>query len=317
MTRFDVFNGDADGLCALQQLRLTDPLEATLVTGRKRDIALLDRVDAGPGDVVTVLDVSLEANRTALERLLARGAHVAYFDHHRCDGVPRHPNLDAYVDTAPATCTSLIVDRHLQGAHGRWAVVGAYGDGLGDEADRRAAALGLDEHARNALRDLGVDLNYNAYGDTDADLIAQPARVHALLRGHDDPLAIDDDGTLARIRQTRIGDLERALACPVDPIASRARSCVLPDAAWSRRIRGTLAHELARREPASGCAVLTPDAQGGYVVSVRAPLVSRRGADALCRRFGGDGRAGAAGIGRLTADEVPAFLTALAEAFDT
>ena len=31
MTCFDVFNGDADGLCALQQLRLEDPRDAVLV----------------------------------------------------------------------------------------------------------------------------------------------------------------------------------------------------------------------------------------------------------------------------------------------
>ena len=33
MADFDVFNGDADGLCALHQLRLAAPREATLVTG--------------------------------------------------------------------------------------------------------------------------------------------------------------------------------------------------------------------------------------------------------------------------------------------
>ena len=40
MTAYDVFNGDADGLCALQQWRLADPAPSTLVTGVKRDIQL-------------------------------------------------------------------------------------------------------------------------------------------------------------------------------------------------------------------------------------------------------------------------------------
>lgn len=31
MTHYDVFNGDADGLCALHQLRLADPVDAVLV----------------------------------------------------------------------------------------------------------------------------------------------------------------------------------------------------------------------------------------------------------------------------------------------
>jgi hypothetical protein len=41
---YDVFNGDADGICALHQLRLANPRDAVLLTGVKRDIALLQRV---------------------------------------------------------------------------------------------------------------------------------------------------------------------------------------------------------------------------------------------------------------------------------
>ena len=59
-TFWDVFNGDADGICALLQLRLAEPRNSQLITGIKRDIALLDRVDAQSGDQVTVLDISLD-----------------------------------------------------------------------------------------------------------------------------------------------------------------------------------------------------------------------------------------------------------------
>mgnify|MGYP007000196212 len=45
-TYWDVFNGDADGICALLQLRLAQPKNSQLVTGIKRDIELLDRVEA-------------------------------------------------------------------------------------------------------------------------------------------------------------------------------------------------------------------------------------------------------------------------------
>ena len=57
-TYWDVFNGDADGICALLQLRLAEPRNSKLVTGIKRDIALLDRVEAQPDDQVTVLGPS-------------------------------------------------------------------------------------------------------------------------------------------------------------------------------------------------------------------------------------------------------------------
>ncbi len=67
MAYFDVFNGDADGICALLQLRQHTPRSATLVTGVKRDIGLLNRVAAASGDLVTVLDVAVEKNRSALD----------------------------------------------------------------------------------------------------------------------------------------------------------------------------------------------------------------------------------------------------------
>jgi oligoribonuclease NrnB/cAMP/cGMP phosphodiesterase (DHH superfamily) len=82
MAVIDVFNGDADGLCALVQLRNANPQDSVLVTGVKRDINLLDRVTAQAGDQVTVLDVSLDKNRDGLSAVLKAGAEVVYIDHH-------------------------------------------------------------------------------------------------------------------------------------------------------------------------------------------------------------------------------------------
>lgn len=53
MKAIDVFNGDADGICALHQWRLAYPVETTLVTGVKRDIQLLQSVKVGAGDTAT------------------------------------------------------------------------------------------------------------------------------------------------------------------------------------------------------------------------------------------------------------------------
>lgn len=61
MQYFDVCNGDADGLFALHQLRLATPRNAVLITGPKRDNALLQRVNASRGDHVTALDLSFES----------------------------------------------------------------------------------------------------------------------------------------------------------------------------------------------------------------------------------------------------------------
>lgn len=105
MSHWDVFNGDADGICALHQLRLADARAGMLVSGVKRDIGLLQRVPAQAGDTVTVLDVSLERNREALLELLARGVEVEYFDHqplppntrHRSDPRLHDADLRAFV----------------------------------------------------------------------------------------------------------------------------------------------------------------------------------------------------------------------------
>ena len=125
MTRFYAFNGDADGLCALQQLRLEEAGEATLVTGVKRDITLLERVEAQAGDEVTVLDISLDRNRAALLRLLGSGASVRYFDHHYAGELPVHPRFEPHIEETADVCTSVLVDRCLGGRYRAWAIVAA------------------------------------------------------------------------------------------------------------------------------------------------------------------------------------------------
>ena len=107
MARYDVFNGDADGICALLQLRLAAPADSTLITGVKRDIDLLKQVVAAPGDEITVLDVSMDTNRAALDAALAAGAKVTYVDHHFPGEIPQHGNLTAHINTDASCCTSL------------------------------------------------------------------------------------------------------------------------------------------------------------------------------------------------------------------
>ena len=163
-THFFAFNGDADGLCALQQLRLAEAQQAVLVTGVKRDIQLLRRIEAGPGDRITVLDVSHEQNREDVNRLLRTGAQVRYFDHHFAGDLPAHPAFDAHINTAADVCTSSIVNGYLGGRHVRWAIVAAFGDELPQLGQALAQAYGLAPETVASLAQLGRHLNYNAYG---------------------------------------------------------------------------------------------------------------------------------------------------------
>ena len=68
---------------------------------------------------------------------------------------------------------------------------------------------------------------------------------------------------------------------------------------------------LPRNWPRSLHAVLTERADGTYLVSVRAPLDNKQGADELCRKFPtGGGRAAAAGINALPREQLQAFIDA-------
>lgn len=315
MAFYDVFNGDADGICALHQLRLEAPRDAVLVTGVKRDIALVSRVAAQAGDELTVLDISFSRNAAAVAAALAAGAHVRYFDHHAAGAVPAHPRLAATIDTAPDVCTSLLVDRALDGRRRAWAVVAAFGDNLEAAARRAAAPLALAPHGLALLQELGECINYNAYGESVDDLYYEPADLYRALAGYADPFDfISGEPVFEVLRDGRADDLYRAE--DIRPQAANAQRAVyvLPDAGWSRRVSGSFANRLARAEPQRAHAVLTRRT-GGYTVSVRAPLLAPGGADALCRPFGGGGRAGAAGIDALPDAELARFAAAFERAY--
>ena len=316
MQFYDIFNGDADGICALQQLRLEEPRATTLVTGVKRDVRLLDRVSAAAGDELTVLDISLKANAGGVARLLGAGARLRYFDHHAPGEIPRHANLKAFIDVAPDTCTSLIVDRYLNGRQRLWAVVAAFGDNLAGPAQRAAADLDLDAADLQRLRELGECINYNAYGETIDDLHYPPADLYETLRHYRDPRDfIEGEPVFEVLKNALADDFDRARAIAPKMATENAALIILPDAAWSRRIHGLIANQLARRHPRRAHAVLVSES-GRYTVSVRAPLDKPYGADALCSKFEtGGGRQAAAGINRLSEADYARFVAEFTQAF--
>ncbi|OJW57661.1 MAG: acetyltransferase [Thiobacillus sp. 65-1059] len=317
MPLIDVFNGDADGICALHQLRLIDPADSELITGPKRDIGLLKRVKAQAGDRVTVLDIALSKNRDALDRLLEAGAHVRYFDHHQPGDIPAHPHFEPHIDTDANVCTSLLVNRYLQGRQLAWAVAAAFGDNLADAARQAAAPLNLSAGQLAQLQSLGECLNYNGYGETLDDLFFDPAELYGQLRPFADPFAFVAESPAYRILQAGYRD-DMARAAAVDAIEMRAagRIFMLPAEKWARRISGVFGNRLAVESPAQAHAVLTAKPGGGYVVSVRAPLAARSGADELCSQFdSGGGRKGAAGINHLPESELGRFIASFFEMY--
>ena len=316
MKFYDVFNGDADGLCALVQLRLADPRQATLVTGVKRDIRLLERVHARSGDDIVVLDVSLKANRAALIRSLENGATISWFDHHQPGAIPVHSALRAYIDTDPQICSSLIVDHYLGGRFRAWAIVAAFGDNLIGPAEQAAHALGMSPGETDALRELGTCLNYNAYGESIEDLMYSPADLYQTMRTYAHPKKfINDTDVFPSLQRGMRDDLGRSDGISVNPIVPGAAYAVLPDARWSRRVVGIYANRLAQRDPDTAHAVLV-EKQGGFMVSIRAPTTRPRGASQVAAEFqSGGGREGAAGIDFLPAQDFDRLLKVMRTAF--
>jgi hypothetical protein len=308
MTRYYAFNGDADGICALQQLRLSEPGDATLVTGVKRDIRLLERVDAVAGDEVTVLDISLDRNRTALLRLLGSGALVRYFDHHYAGELPQHPHFEPHIEETGDVCTSVLVDRYLDGRHRAWAIVAAFGDGLPKVAAAMAGSVGLSAPTTATLEKLGIGLNYNAYGDSISDLHIDPAELAREMRPFEDPQDfVRDSPTFARLASGYDEDMCKARALMPTRQVPGATTLVLPGEPWARRAIGVLANELTQAQPESAIAILSP-VRGGFVVSVRVPAGRSVSADEFCREFEtGGGRKLAAGIDRLQDTDVDSF----------
>lgn len=322
MADYDVFNGDADGLCALHQLRLEEPREATLVTGPKRDIALLGRVAAvlaGRADAarsrVRVLDISLARNRAALIALLEAGVQVTWFDHHEPGEIPDHPLLEARIDTDPAVCTSILVDRALGGLHRRWAVCAAFGDGMPGAAIALARELPpatrLDESGLRALRRIGEALNYNAYAADTGTAVESAESIYGRMEGLRDPLALADWPLIASLERMSLDDLAESLGS--GPVVDRpqAAAWILPATLAARRARGLIAQHLRAANPQRAILIVAPDGRGRADISIRCVGAPGRSASGLAARFdGGGGRAGAAGIDRIPVARVDEVLAA-------
>ncbi|MBW2552409.1 MAG: DHH family phosphoesterase [Deltaproteobacteria bacterium] len=318
MAYIDVFNGDADGICALTQLRNAEPRESTLVTGVKRDIALVAKTNVAAGDQITVLDLSFDKNRDGVLKALEAGAEIFYVDHHFAGEIPDSDRLTTIIDTDSNVCTSLLVNGHLGAKHVEWAVTGAFGDNLKASARTIAAPLSLSEEQLTFLENLGVYMNYNGYGSSFEDLHFPPAELFELVRPYATPFAFVEEApeTFEKLESGYQQDMASAAA--VKPVRESEKTAVfmLPNETWARRVSGVYSNDLANASPARAHAVLTERPDGTYLVSVRAPLENKQGADELCRQFPtGGGRAAAAGINALPGDQLDAFIDALAASY--
>lgn len=317
MQYIDVFNGDADGICALHQMRLAQPVESQLITGVKRDISLLKKVQANAGDQVLVLDISLDKNRNELLCLLDNKVQIEYFDHHFAGDIPENPLLTTHINTDPNTCSSLLVNEHLKSQFLPWAVTAAFGDNLHASACTAAKPLGLNQQQLDALELLGTCINYNGYGSSLDDLLFTPEALYKKISHYENPFDfIAGDENYQTLVNGYQEDLAKAENCKPAFESTGHSLSILPDEKWARRVSGVYANALATANPDRAHAMLTQQNDDSFLVSVRAPLNNKTGADDLCRQFEtGGGRKAAAGINKLPAADYDLFLQKFTASF--
>ena len=311
MADYDVFNGDADGICALVQLRQLEPRDAILVTGVKRDISLLKQVDAVDGDRITVLDISMEKNQSDLVRLLSKGANIFYVDHHAAGKVPVSASLMSLINESSDISTSLLVNNYLRGARLGWGVVGTFGDNLKNVAHEMLSSSSISSDQVVLLEKLGIYMNYNGYGADLSDLHFTPKELYQLVVSYDDPLDFITDSRehFEKLEAGYKQDFAAITSLKPLRVSTSTAIYMLPNQPWARRVSGVFSNDLTNQHPGRAHAVMTEKSSGSYLVSVRAPLLNKQGASKLCSQFAtGGGREAAAGINDLPGDQLNSFI---------
>ena len=316
--KYDVFNGDADGICALLQLRQTFPCESKLISGVKREIDLLKYVPANSEGHITVLDISLDKNRSYLKHILINGSSVLYVDHHFAGKIPVNKNLTAIIDESANTSTSALMNKYLSGSRPLWAAVGSYGDNLRSLALEHTVECELSDEQNILLEELGTYINYNGYGESLSDLNFTPQDLFRILEPYDSPFDFISDCSFhfQKLRDSYKNDFSKALMLKPERFTKTSELYILPNENWSKRIVGVFSNHLANKNPELAHAVLIKNSDRAFLVSVRAPINRKFGASELCRQFpGGGGRKAAAGINHLDESLLSKFISKFEEMY--
>ncbi len=309
MTNYDVFNGDTDGIFAWHQLRLTHPRDAEIITGVKRDVNLASKVNAEDGDLVTIMDVSHAKNRKDVQRILDSGAIIEYFDHHDPKELIEHPNITYHINTEPNISTGLIVNSHVNGQNRLWSIATAFGDNHLDLAMNMAKSESLSDEQVLILKQIGLVVNYNSYGQTIEDLFYSPEEIAEAARacGSDIFKFLEQGDIFSTLLENFNADMSSAVCQEPFSISENGVIYTLPNEAWTHRIMGSFSNHLVSTNKNLACAIAVLNSDGTYRISVRSSINNPHGAGNLCGNFGGGGREKAGGINNLPASDMNTF----------
>ncbi|RJU87025.1 MAG: hypothetical protein DWC02_03600 [Candidatus Poseidoniales archaeon] len=280
--RWFAYNGDADGICSMVQWGLVHGIDGNTVTGVKRDIELLKKINPENGDEIIVMDISLARNHSKASELIQSDIKMTWFDHHLA-GEPI-VGLEAHIDTSSDVCTARIVESYL-GVKSDWAQVALHGDGLSEHS------------SKPEFKELGELLNYNGYGADLEDLHFHPDELMRICLESQTPASFLQTPTFEALRNGFNTDMEN-----VDSVVEIDGVYMLPNEAWARRVVGVMAHRINSTGP--GPHVIAIDKGDVLQISLR----GRNGIGEICAMFGGGGRETAGGIDALPKDEITALM---------
>ncbi len=251
--------------------------------------------------------------------MLGQGATIDYFDHHKMGKPIFHKHLNIGVDLSTDTCTSLIVDNQLQGRYRAWAITAAFGDNLTNKAHVLGLESGFSEKDLILLKQLGTHLNYNSYGSSLDDLFFDPKILYKKIQPFDNPFEFleQDSEILNTLEMGFRQDMSKAKNISFIHNNEDIAVILLPNEKWAHRVGGVFGNQLANDFPERAHAVVTEKNNDNYLISIRAPLNHKKGADLLASQFPtGGGRKVAAGINELPKGQLDYFIDAMQRQFD-
>lgn len=315
-----LFNGDADGMVSQHMLGMHLGPPDLRITGLKRDIKLLAKLPPIESGHLHVLDISLGQNEGDLAPLLAQEEiKITWYDHHESGEVQNHPRLFRHILQSPGSCTGSIVHAFCGRRFPLWAAISAFGDNLPVTADALAGEGSATEEEKALLRKSGQLLNYNAYGESPADVLFAPLDLAQEMSAFTSALEF--------CRQSRIfSPLEKQFAMDEEnfqnlkPILQTASAKVyqVPAEPWARRFSATWVNQTILKNPHQALAILYPRQDGNFMVSIRAPRGGEpapSAADLAAEFPTGGGRKLAAGINSLAPMDLTRFLNRMADFF--
>ena len=264
---------------------------------------------AGKGDMVTVMDVSHAKNRKDVQRLLDSGAIIEYFDHHDPSELIAHPIITYHINTEPNISTGLIVNSYVKGKNCLWSIATAFGDNHIELAINMAKSEGLDDEQINLLKQIGLVVNYNSYGQTADDLFYSPEEIAEAVKacGSDVFRFTEQSDIFSTLLENFSNDMASAGCQEPYSINENGVIYTLPNEVWTHRIMGSFSNHLVSTNKDLACAISVLNSDGTYRISVRSSINNPHGAGDLCKKFGGGGREKAAGINNLPESELEEF----------